>query len=334
MVLCFLNRPADGPGDEVQPQCACVFASSLYLALLPSASTLRCCDHSASPVRPPHQVVIPQSPTPWVACITVKPCSSGVKLPTFLMSAPSVGFPPHSSCAPLRLRKVAGLLATYLRWVENSGNSLRKSEIVLAWCTSFFLITEHKIEGGQVRRHSSQLPQKSKERDWHRFEFIMDKNSQNSNGWTSLFPHRWKDEGPANEVLTAVWGSSSQEPSVDNFKQTCSNMCFCEFKLLLSFHESTKYTFFPLVVTLYTHWSCKGTRRWLYFRDQKRESFPSEGKDIMTHNRGRPRWREIMLTPERPTEGLVIFSRRTFVHRITVSVDCFWIRTKVCSSPP
>lgn len=175
MVLCFLNRPADGPGDEVQPQGACVFASSLYPALLPSlypALLPSISFHPARlrslgfrPVRPPHRAVIPQSPTPRVTCITVKLRSSGVKLPTFLMSAPLVGFPPHSSRAPLNLRKVARLLAISLHWVGNPGNSLRKSEIILARYGSFFLITEHKIEGGQVRRHSSQLPQKSKERD-------------------------------------------------------------------------------------------------------------------------------------------------------------------------
>lgn len=61
-----------------------------------------------------------------------------------------------------------------------------------------------------------------------------------------FLPHRWKDEGLANDVLLATgWGNSNPEPSVDNFKQTSFKVCFCEFKLLLSFHESTKYTFFP-----------------------------------------------------------------------------------------
>lgn len=149
-----------------------------------------------------------------------------------------------------------------------------------------------------------------------------------------FFPHRWKDEGPENDVLTTGSGSSSPKPSVNNFKQTSFKMCFCEFNLLPSFHESTKYTFFFLMVALYTHWSCKGTRSWLYFRDQKRESFPLEGRDIVTHESRQTSREGNNVDPKRPTEGLVIFSRRTFVYRISVSVNCFWIRTKVCSCPP
>lgn len=47
-------------------------------------------------------------------------------------------------------------------------------------------------------------------------------------------------------IHTTVWGRSSPAPSVDSFKLAPCEISFCEFKLLLSFHESTRHILFSL----------------------------------------------------------------------------------------
>lgn len=92
MVLCFLSHPADGWGDKAQHQLDPVFASSLYMPRRqsfrapPPADCVRC-----------HRAV---SHAPGPMHHSQATISEG-KLPTFLMSAPSVAFPPWSFPATL-----------------------------------------------------------------------------------------------------------------------------------------------------------------------------------------------------------------------------------------
>lgn len=66
----------------------------------------------------------------------------------------------------------------------------------------------------------------------------------------SFFSHYigWKHGKSADNTLTTGWSTRSPAPSVDSFKLASSKMGFCEFKQLLSFHESTKYRLFSLLL--------------------------------------------------------------------------------------